>query len=442
MSEQFENSIRKKLEEADVPFDPAAWDDMKKRLDDSDRRRPVFWWWTSGFLLLLLLGGGGWWWYAQSDKTTALQNVPVEKTVAENINTPNTNPGNVISAPEEKVSTPGNTGVDNSITPKNSARQNSTVQNQVTKSSARQNATVQNQATKNSATPNSTTQNHTIQNHTTQNHITQQTTTQQQTIITETPISNNEPSKATTSIPFNQLQKTTEPVNVNNSPVIEKTDKPAQQIPDTTANTYTNVDKPKDSTVPKKKKRGFEGGITLGPDYNIASSFERGKIGYGAGLLLRYHVNNRLNISVGAIYTKKVYGAAAKDYTFPYPTNYVKIDANCDVLDVPLNVHYTFLDQPKGSWSAMAGASTYLMLKEKYDYYWANNNKRTREFSNQNQHYFSVLNLGVTYERKTAGRLKWALQPYVKVPLNGVGEGKVKLNSAGVSLQLILGKKD
>jgi hypothetical protein len=80
---------------------------------------------------------------------------------------------------------------------------------------------------------------------------------------------------------------------------------------------------------------------------------------------------------VGAIYTKKVYGAMPKDYTFTYPTNYVKIDADCDVLDVPLNVHYTFLDGPKSSWSALAGASTYLMLKEKYDYYWANNNKNS-----------------------------------------------------------------
>lgn len=473
MSEQFENSIRKKLEEADVPFDPAAWDDMKKRLDDSDRRRPVFWWWASGLLLLLLLGGGGWWWYAQQDKTTALQNVPIEKTTepqalptpgssekaentgtptAENNGTPNTNSGNATSTPSEKINiaegintqgkvptaannikpTPGKAGADNSITPKNSARQNQLTQNQKA-----QNAATQNQLTKDPAAQSQKTQNAVTQNPVTQNQNTQ--------ITTETPKSNttNEPAKKepgiqSTPLPFNQLQKTTEPI-VNNAPV---TDKPTQQIPDTTANTYTNVDKPKDSTQPKKKKRGFDGGITLGPDYNIASSFRMGKLGFGAGLLLRYHVNNRLNLSVGAVYTKKVYGATPKDYKFPYPTNYVKIDADCDVLDVPLNVNYTFLDQKKGTWSAMAGASSYFMLKEKYDYYWANNNKNTRKFSNENQHYFSVLNLGVTYERKTPGRLKWGLQPYVKVPLGGVGQGKVKLNSAGVKLQLMLGKKD
>ena len=384
MSEQFENSIRKKLEEVDIPFDPAAWDNMKKRLDDSDRRRPVFWWWTSGFLLLLLLGGGGWWWYAQQDQSTALQNVPVEKNIAAG-NTPTTI-----------------TGADNKVTP-------SSEENKATPLSEKINSTNKTTLTEEKTTaPNKTTQ---------------PSKEQIETSINETTPLRYE-IKALAS---NQLKKITIPATVNNSPVIN--------IPvDTTANNYTKK--------LKKKKSGFDGGITLGPDYNIAPSFKMGKFGFNGGLFLRYHVNNRLSLSVAAVYAKKIYGATPKDYKFDYPSPYVRIDADCNVLDVPLNVNYTFLDRPKSSWSAMAGASSYFMLKEKYDYYWANNTKRTREFSNQNQHYFSVLNLGVTYERKTTGRLKWGLQPYIKVPLNGVGEGKVKLSSAGVSLQLSLGKKD
>jgi cytoskeletal protein RodZ len=389
MSEQFENSIRKKLEEVEIPFDPAAWDNMKKRLDDSDRRRPVFWWWTSGFLLLLLLGGGGWWWYAQQDQSTAVQNVPVEKNIAA---------GN----------TPTITGADNKVTPSSEG-------NDATPLSEKISSTSKTIPTEKITAPNKTTRPSKEQ---TETSINEPTTAAEGSTPLRYDI---EP------LAFNQLKKITIPATVNNSPVIN--------IPtDTTTNNYTKKT--------KKKKTGFDGGITLGPDYNIAPSFKMGKLGFNGGLFLRYHVNNRLSLSIAAVYAKKIYGATPKDYKFDYPTNYVKIDADCNVLDVPLNVNYTFLDRPKSSWSAMAGASSYFMLKEKYDYYWANNTKRTREFSNQNQHYFSVLNLGVTYERKTTGRLKWGLQPYIKVPLNGVGEGKVKLSSAGVSLQLSLGKKD
>ena len=428
MSEQFENSIRKKLEEVDIPFDPAAWDNMKKRLDDSDRRRPVFWWWTSGLLLLLLLGGGGWWWFAQQDQSTALQNVPGEN-IAVGINV-----DKVTTPSEENKATPSSEKI-NSTDKATVTEKTTSANNKITRLSKEQTPT--NQPT--------TASNKTIAANNSPHPSKEQTPT---TASNKTMATNNNsprPSKeqineSTTtseestpqrydiqSITFNQLKKISISANVNNSPVIN--------IPtDTTANNYTKK--------PKKKKSGFDGGITLGPDYNIAPSFTMGKLGFNGGLFLRYHFNNRLSLSVAAVYAKKIYGATPKDYKFPYPTNYVRIDADCNVLDVPLNVNYTFLDRPKSTWSAMAGASSYFMLKEKYDYYWANNTKRTREFSNQNQHYFSVLNLGVTYERKTSGRLKWGLQPYVKVPLNGVGEGKVKLSSAGVSLQLSLGKKD
>lgn len=447
MSEQFENSIRKKLEEADVPFDPAAWDEMKKRLDESDRRRPIFWWWTSGFLLLLLLSAGGWW-YAQKDETTMLKNnveANVEKTAAPQVlSAPNTSTDKIITENETtNVTAPA--GNSNNVNTQHTIAGNKTIPAGNTNNGNTPNTIAGNKTnvhTSNiiagniSSKPEKTVVNNSASQK--ESLVKQPSTNSTSSVI------NQSANIQTTDIPFNQLQKTTEPKTadtVNNSPVINK---PVVQIPDTTANTYTNVDNPQDSTQTKskKKKRGFEGGITQGPDYNIAPSFRMGKIGFNGGLLLRYHVNNRLNLSVGAIYSKKVYGALPKDYTFKYPVNYVKIDANCDVLDVPLNVNYTFLDKPKSTWSIMAGASSYFMLKEKYDYYWANNTKRTHEYTNDNKHYFSVLNLGVTWERKTAGRLKWGLQPYVKVPLGGVGDGKVKLSSAGVSLNLMLGKKD
>ncbi|MFD2889636.1 porin family protein [Chitinophaga cymbidii] len=199
---------------------------------------------------------------------------------------------------------------------------------------------------------------------------------------------------------------------------------------------------PQQEDLPAKKKRkGFEGGITIGPDVNIASSMKMGRIGLGAGIILRYHFNDRWSVQTGAILSKKRYGATPDDYHFDYPVTYTKIDADCNVLDVPLNVSYTFLEKKRNRWSAVAGASSYFMLNEKYDYFYANGTKRSHAYKNQNQHYFSVLNLGVNWERQTGSRLKWSLQPYVKVPLGGVGQGKVKLYSAGLALQVTMGKR-
>jgi hypothetical protein len=81
------------------------------------------------------------------------------------------------------------------------------------------------------------------------------------------------------------------------------------------------------------------------------------------------------------------------------------------------------------------------MLKEKYEYLYPNDVKYSRQYKNQNQHYFSVINLGVTWEKQTRSRISWGLQPYVKIPVSGVGQGKVKVYSAGLTVQAILGKK-
>ena len=77
MSEQFENSIRKKLQDAETPFDPDAWEQMKKRLDDSGRRRPAFFWWMLSGLLVIVAAGGLWWWSRPSDQVVTEQRMAV-----------------------------------------------------------------------------------------------------------------------------------------------------------------------------------------------------------------------------------------------------------------------------------------------------------------------------------------------------------------------------
>jgi hypothetical protein len=399
MSEQFEDSIRKKLQEADIPFEPAAWDQMTKRLDDSGRRRPFFWWWAGG--LIFLLGVGGWWFYQQQvgDKAEQQSRIPVTENAAGQQTTGEGKPGYITPAP-------GATSADPQTEKKPDGEGNTSV----------------------AATPGKT--------------------------GVDKPAANNVPvaERDSSIVPNDADEDKPTHVSATQPPAIPPAantagvDKPAAlaapNANPTLADSSLNEAPRRLPLKNKPVKRRFDAGITLGPDYNTIPSLQYGRIGFGGGLLLRYHINSSFYLSTGAAYTKKLYGANDKDYYSPYPTNYKKIDADCNVLDVPLNIHYTFLHRPKHSWSAMVGASSYFMLKEKYDYYTNSGGKYTREYNNSNQHYFSVLNVGVNYERQTGGRIKWGLQPYLKLPLGGVGQGKVNLYSAGVSLQVTVGKKD
>lgn len=385
MSEQFENSIRKKLQDAEMPFDPAAWEQMKKRLDDPRRRRPVFFWWILSGLLIFIAAGSFWWWSGR-------QQTSAEKPLAsiEDIPHSTTIPSQEKAAGETEPLLPA-------VLPPTAPGKRSLFA-EAPAASRRSAATVHQKES-----------------------------------------SNRDADKQAVNLPGKTEQVTV--VQELPDAAVAKTDTGEQQLPAKVEETASPAAAPADSLPAKKKRKGFEGGITIGPDVNIASSMKMGRVGLSTGIILRYHFNDRWSIQTGAVYSKKLYGATPKDYHFDYPVTYTKIDADCNVLDIPLNASYRFLTQPGGSWSLVAGASSYFMLNEKYDYFYENGTKRSHEYNNRNHHYFSVLNLGVNWEKRTTGMLQWSLQPYVKVPLGGVGEGSVKLYSAGLSLQVTMGKK-
>ncbi|WP_343700480.1 porin family protein [Chitinophaga sp.] len=415
MSEQFENSIRKKLQDAEAPFDPAAWDQMKKRLDDADRRRPAFWWWSGGLGLLFLLGAGGWWWFSQHPPSTS--NEPRNSiTVTDSIS-------------QQAADKPANEEAS-----RRNINGNNTAVDTVDKSSADAVPAVNTAGVSINKPVFAAPLNNTNSNRPGKPAI----DNLQGNENLNKPAAGNYTNIATNQLPDTTREQQRE--NVDKPAVTAaQQDKILNAIPDTASSAAA----PEKPAPPRQKirKRGFEGGITLGPDYNTVPSLKHGRIGFGGGLIIKYHINNSFYLSTGASYTKKLYGAEDKDYSSNYPTNYKIIEADCNVLDVPLNLHYTFLHRPQARWSLMAGASSYFMVKEKYEYYNYSGGKYTREYNNNNHHYFSVLNLGVNYERETRGRINWGIQPFVKVPLGGVGQGSVKLYSAGASLQVTVGKK-
>jgi hemolysin activation/secretion protein len=109
------------------------------------------------------------------------------------------------------------------------------------------------------------------------------------------------------------------------------------------------------------------------------------------------------------------------------------------VLDIPLNLNYTFFDNSHYKLGFTAGASSYLMLSEHYNFsYYSHYTKAPNymDVRGQNKHYFGIANLAVSYERKLNDVLGLGISPYFKLPLTKIGNGNVKLISAGASINL------
>ena len=182
-------------------------------------------------------------------------------------------------------------------------------------------------------------------------------------------------------------------------------------------------------------------GLVAAPDVSTVkfASVEAPKL--NGGLTLDYRLGNRLRLSTGLLRSNKQYVARRADYDWGayqarvYSRNFSDVDGTCTVLDVPLNLRYDLLVRPRYRLVGTVGLSSFFMQREQYAYDWTDAtgpHTWTGTAVNQNRHYFSIFNLAAGAEYDLGGRWSLLAEPYVKVPLAGVGLGKVKLTSAGV----------
>jgi hypothetical protein len=179
--------------------------------------------------------------------------------------------------------------------------------------------------------------------------------------------------------------------------------------------------------------------LSAGTDVSYVSINNTGKLKsfYGAGA--RYNAGKHFTVSSGLFISRKIYSATPDQYKFPNGAsrpNLVQINADCKIYEIPLNVYYNFKPVKNHNWFSGMGISSFIMKKESYDYLYKTTAGQTwnyvKEISNENEHYFSVLTLSGGYQYKISNRFSFIAEPYIKLPLKGVGYGKIKLNSAGI----------
>ena len=195
---------------------------------------------------------------------------------------------------------------------------------------------------------------------------------------------------------------------------------------------------------PKQKSSAaskFSLSLSAGPDISGIGMNNPGKWTLQYGIGLTYAVSKKVSIRTGFFAGHKIYTADSTEYhSTSYPPKLQRIEANCLVYEIPVSLIYNFPSVKKHNWFIAGGLSSYVMKKETYDYYyedsWGQNRTYTHIYKNENSHLFSVINLSGGYQYHFSDRLSLMAEPYVRIPLSGIGSGKVKLNSGGVLFSL------
>ena len=191
-----------------------------------------------------------------------------------------------------------------------------------------------------------------------------------------------------------------------------------------------------------KKKSRFVLSILAAPDLTSVQKSGQSSLSGGFGIEATVILTKKLSVTTGASYAKKIYDSNFSlykpntDYVFGIkPTN---IHANCDVIDIPINLNYKVFNGRRNSISVSTGLSSYLMLKEKYSYSYngAYQGPENFEVRNQNQHYLGIANVGVEFQHKINNNLSISAKPFMKIPLTDIGYGNSRLSSTGVAVSV------
>lgn len=196
--------------------------------------------------------------------------------------------------------------------------------------------------------------------------------------------------------------------------------------------------------------RGLSVRFVVAPDLSAVGLKNFARPGTNVGLLAEYRLAARWSVQAGVFQSTKVYKSLTSEYEVPSgwwksPMKMPEsVDGRCTLFDIPINVRYDVLVKPRldgrlpNRWFVSGGITSYIMKNEDYYYtYPPHTYNQPVEYNVSSGGYgFSHANLSVGYERSINRRLSWQVEPFMKVPLKGVGFFKIRLISTGTFFSL------
>ncbi|OIR00647.1 hypothetical protein GALL_173390 [mine drainage metagenome] len=227
-----------------------------------------------------------------------------------------------------------------------------------------------------------------------------------------------------------------------------KSNTPKTEIADTAAKNSSD-DLSKENAAQKKthtikKEKRFYAGVMIGPDASTVKMQSINNIGLSKGIIAGYQLNKRLSIETGVMWDKKYYYSDGKYFStknLPLPPTVTirDVEGDCNMIELPVSLRYIFKSSRTIKWTGSLGFSSYLMKNENYDYTYDNSGsiyQRYKTYNTASDFWFSMMNLSIGYNRKLGKIGDLRIEPFIKIPLKGVGIGTLPITSTGINIGL------
>jgi hypothetical protein len=193
-----------------------------------------------------------------------------------------------------------------------------------------------------------------------------------------------------------------------------------------------------------QRKKGLYIGVITGFDFSKVQSASYDNSGFDAGLLLGYRINHALSLESGIVWNKKNYLSEGKNFdmneirsTMPSGMVINNLESNSSLIEIPLKARFDFIPGKRSNIFLTGGVSAYIMTKEKNQYTATVNGaveKVSGVYKKADYGLPAVTGFSLGYEYNFYKSLNIRIEPFLKIPLQGMGVGKLPVTSAGLQI--------
>ncbi|MEP6597366.1 MAG: outer membrane beta-barrel protein [Ginsengibacter sp.] len=194
------------------------------------------------------------------------------------------------------------------------------------------------------------------------------------------------------------------------------------------------------------KQRGAYVGLSTAIDFSNVKSSSVDDAGYALGFLAGYKLNKKISLETGLIFNRRNYNSEGRYFnmdkiksSMPAGMHIKSLYTNSAVIEFPFKVKYGLVSVAKSNIFITGGASAYMITRQKNNYQ-ASLNGNDEQFSgmySKNDFLLpAALSMSIGYEHTISKFLNIRAEPFLKIPLKGMGIGNLPVTSAGMQLSI------
>ncbi len=193
-----------------------------------------------------------------------------------------------------------------------------------------------------------------------------------------------------------------------------------------------------------KKQQGIYLGLMFGASFNQIKTQGLKKPGYDIGVIAGYQISKSISVETGLMYDRKYYFSSGKYFdmsklssSMPADMKLLSLEGSCAVFEIPVKIKYNLPGNRIRNFYSTAGVSTYIITNEQNKYRTVTNGTEqniTGTYINNSRYLAAALDLSLGYESKIGSFGNIRIEPYLQMPLKGIGVGSLPVMTAGMHI--------